>query len=32
MDRRLDEIRGEKTARALEALTGKQVPDDVKRS
>jgi glutamate dehydrogenase (NAD(P)+) len=31
MDRRLDEMRGEKIVRALEALTGKQVPDDVKK-
>ncbi|MGH9350301.1 MAG: Glu/Leu/Phe/Val family dehydrogenase [Vicinamibacterales bacterium] len=31
MDRRLDEMRGEKIVHALEALSGKQVPEDVKK-
>ena len=31
MDRRLDEMRGERIVRALEALSGKQIPEDVKK-
>lgn len=31
MDRRLDEMRGDKIVHALEALSGKQVPEDVKK-
>jgi len=31
MDRRLDEMRGERIVHALEALSGKQVPEDVRK-
>ena len=31
MDRRLDEMRDERIVRALEALSGKQIPEDVKK-
>lgn len=31
MDRRLDEMRGDRIVRALETMTGKEVPDDIRQ-